>query len=82
MTVFQLLELNEGLLKKMHKVGIRTADYKYVGMFKEYKERIKNEEKTFNVINDLAVRHNLSSRSVFKIIAFLKQECPKDSLTL
>lgn len=82
MTIFQLIELNEDLLKKMHEFGIRTGDYKYVKMFREYQSRIGNNEKSFCVVKDLAARLNLSTRSVFKIIAFLKQDCTKDSLTL
>lgn len=75
MKVAEILLLCPDLLKILHKSGIKTCDYKYIGMYREYLDMRKDGCKITYIVLELAKRYGCSERFVYKYIKRLEQDC-------
>ena len=68
MTGYELLAVNENLLKKMQSAALSVDDIKYMEMYREY-ERLRNEwhKKTY-IMQYLSDEYEVSERTVYRIV--------------
>ena len=68
MTGYELLAVNENLLKKMQSAALSVDDIKYMEMYREY-ERLRNEghKKTY-IMQYISDEYEVSERTVYRIV--------------
>lgn len=68
MTGYELLAVNENLLKKMQSAALSVDDIKYMEMYREY-ERLRDEghKKTY-IMQYLSDEYEISERTVYRIV--------------
>ena len=63
-----LVEKLSFFLKTMSEFGLKTTDYKYVGLYADYLKAKEKREKFTFIVMDLANRYGISESSVKRII--------------
>lgn len=74
MRAYDLLCLMAEPLKRMSKVGIRTSDYKYIGLFQEYSELSAKGEKKEYIKASLSRRYGVSESTLIRIVKRFSQQ--------
>ena len=69
-----LVELNERLLKSLSEVGVKSGDYKHIGMFREYEKMVAGGAKKDYVKAVLAERYGMSESSVYRVVRRLSRQ--------
>lgn len=74
MKAFELLKVNESLLKAMDKVSLSISDVKYIDMLKEF-EKMKQEgcKKTY-IVQVLSDKYEIAERTFYRVIDKLTQD--------
>ena len=62
MTAYEVVSLNKELLKRLHKIGIKTDDYKWLGIYGDY-ARMKSKGDKTSYVDEY---HGLFSRRLAK----------------
>lgn len=75
MTRYEILSFNKELLRRLSDVGIRTGDYKYVDLFREYLQMITAGNKTTYTVAVLSDKYQISERKVYDVIRHLSEDC-------
>ena len=75
MTVYETLKICGSLIENLEKAGIRSSDYKYVGLFEDFREARERGEKVAYIVACLSSRYNVSERSVYEIVKRLGSGC-------
>ncbi len=74
MKLYELLDFNKELLKRLFFAGIKPEDYRYADLFADY-ERLRREgEKKTYIVAMLADKYDISERKVYSVINHLSQE--------
>ena len=68
MTVFEILNFNKELLKKMRAIGIRLEDAYYIELYKEYLVMLAGGNKVSYIVAMLADKYSVSERKVYGLI--------------
>lgn len=74
MKVIELVKISKESLKMMSDSGIRTGDWKHVGMYEEYLDMRRKCEKFRYIMAFLAEKYKLSESSIKRIIKRLSRE--------
>jgi len=74
MKVYKILFLVPELLETLHKNGIKTGDYKWINLYKEYLNMKSMHHKTGYIVAVLAERYGICERKVYKILAKMNRE--------
>lgn len=75
MTIFDILSFNKELLHRLSDVGIRTEDYRYVDLFRDFTKMITDGNKTTYAVAVLAEKYGMSERKVYGVIRQLRRDC-------
>ena len=73
MEAYKVLFLVKDLMKSMSEIGIKTDDYKYIGLCQEYNDLTSNGEKKEYARAVLAKKYSVSESTVFRIITRLNK---------
>lgn len=74
MKIYELLQFNKELLKRLCFAGIKPEDYKYADLFADY-DRLRQEgEKKTYIVAYLSDKYGISERKVYSVINHLSQE--------
>jgi len=68
MTKYELLSVNNGLLKTMDKNGIKPKHHKFIKLFEEYKKMVSNGDKITYIVTLLSTAYNISESTIYRII--------------
>lgn len=68
MTRFELITMNQTLLKTMAQNAISPKEADYIDMMIEYKEMRAKHHKVTYVVCHLSQKYNLTERTVFNIV--------------
>jgi hypothetical protein len=73
MKIYELINFNRELLKKLSDAHINTSDYKNIDVYLEYK-RLRNDglKKTY-IVSYLSDQYNMSERQVYAVIAKMER---------
>ncbi len=76
MTIYELLSLNKDSLRYLSAAGIRTKDYRYVDLFRDYTEMMGEGCKTtYAVAVLLNEKYGICERKVYDVIRRLQETC-------
>lgn len=75
MTIYELLSLNKDSLRYLSDVGIKTKDYRYVDLFRDYMKMTDGGCKTTYAVAVLAEKYGICERKVYDVIRKLKEPC-------
>ena len=68
MEIVELLSFGSKLLEKMSKFGIKTEDYKYVELYREFVRMRSDGEKYWYAVTVLSQKYGLSESKVVRLI--------------
>lgn len=74
MKLYELLDFNKELLKRLCSAGIKLEDYKYADLFADYERLNRKGEKKTYIVATLADEYGISERKVYSVINRLSQE--------
>ena len=74
MKLYELLDFNKELLKRLWFAGIKPEDYRYADLFADYERMCRNGEKKTYIVAMLAEKYSISERKVYSVINHLSQE--------
>ena len=75
MKVYEILSLAPEMLKMPHMSGIKADDYKWIDMYREYREMKSKGDKMVYIVAVLSERYNVCERKVYKVIRRMQQDC-------
>lgn len=68
MKAFELLALNQGILKLMKNASLDISDIKYLPMYQEYVRLAKEGHKKTYIVQYLSDVYEISCRNVYRVI--------------
>lgn len=74
MKLYELLDFNKELLKRLWFAGIKPEDYRYADLFADYECMCQDGEKKTYIVAMLAEKYGISERKVYSVINHLSQE--------
>ncbi len=77
MTVYDIVSLNRELLKRLHKNGIKTDDYKWLDLYNDYLQMKAENHKTSYVVAKPSSKYKVCERQVFKVVKKMSSNCSK-----
>ena len=75
MTIYEILSFNKELLRRLAEFGIRTEDYRYVDLFRDYTKMMQEGNKTTYAVAILSDKYAISGRKVYDILRHLRTDC-------
>ena len=75
MTVFEILNFNRELLKRLSLTGFKLEDCRFIDLYSEYEQMRRNGEKVTWIVTYLSGKYNVSERKVYNIIKYFKKDC-------
>ena len=68
MKAFELLALNQGILKMMKDASLDISDIKYLPMYQDYVRLAKEGHKKTYIVQYLSDEYEISCRNVYRVI--------------
>lgn len=75
MKVYELINFNRELLKKLADAGVRLNDAQYIDAYADYLEMHKNGEKVSYIVAVLSERYSISERKVYSLLKRFQSDC-------
>lgn len=75
MTIYEILSFNKELLRRLAEFDIRTEDYRYVDLFRDYTKMMQEGNKTTYAVAILSDKYAISERKVYDILRHLRTDC-------
>lgn len=75
MTLFEILNFNRELIKRLETVGFKQDDCKYLDLYRDYQEMKMGGVKKTWVVAKLAERYCVSERKVYSLIKHFGKDC-------
>ena len=79
MKVYEILSLAPEILKTLHKSGIKADDYRWIDLYRDYREMKRTGNKTVYIVAVLGERYNICERKVYKVLKRMQQDCQIDT---
>ncbi len=74
MKLYELLDFNKELLKRLYLAGIKLEDYRYADLFAEYERMCREGGKKTYIVACLSDKYSISERKVYSIVNHLSRE--------
>lgn len=75
MTIFEILKFNRELLERLHRIGVRLDDARYIDLFVEFNEMVGTGEKVSYAVAVLADKYGISERKVYSLVRHFRDDC-------
>lgn len=75
MTVFEILNFNKELLRRLMATGVKANDCVYVDLYNDYLQMRDAGNKMTYIVAMLSDKYNVSERKVYSIIGRLGKDC-------
>lgn len=75
MTVFEVLNFNKELLKRLSDIGFKTGDCNYIELYSDYDRMRKSGEKVTYIVSVLSEKYNVSERKIYGVIKRFGKDC-------
>lgn len=75
MTLFEILNFNRELLKRLISVGFKVGDSKYLELYADYVRMHNQGEKITYIVMVLSERYGVSERKIYSIIKKFETNC-------
>ena len=75
MKIFELINFNRELLKKLQEAGIRLEDARYVDLYTDYVDMHCNGDKVSYIVAVLSEKYAVSERKVYGLLKRFQSDC-------
>ncbi len=75
MKMIEILNFNRELLKRLHEVGIRLEDARYIDLYTDYIHLLNQGEKVSYVVAMLSEKYLVSERKIYTLIKRFQSDC-------
>lgn len=75
MKVFELINFNRELLKKLQDAGIRLDDVRYIDLYSDYVDMYQQGEKVSYIVATLSEKYAVSERKVYGLLKRFQSDC-------
>jgi hypothetical protein len=75
MKIYELINFNRELLKKLADAGVRLDDAQYIDAYADYLEMYKNGEKVSYIVAVLSEKYSISERKVYSLLKRFQSDC-------
>lgn len=75
MKVFELINFNSELLKKLETAGVRLRDVHYIGVYSDYMSMLQDGDKISYIVAVLSNKYNISERTVYSLLKRFQKDC-------
>ena len=75
MKVFELINFNRELLKKLQDAGIRLDDTRYIDLYSDYVDMYQQGEKVSYIVATLSEKYAVSERKVYDLLKRFQSDC-------
>lgn len=75
MKVFELINFNRELLKKLQDAGIRLDDARYIDLYSDYVDMYQQGEKVSYIVATLSEKYAVSERKVYDLLKRFQSDC-------
>lgn len=75
MTIFEVLNFNRELLRRIKNSGIRLEDADYIDLFVDFNNMIARGDKVSYAVASLADAYHISERKVYSLIKRFQTDC-------
>lgn len=75
MKLYELLDFNKELLKRLKAAGIRLEDARYIDLYTDYVRLLDQGEKVSYVVALLSEKYSVSERKVYALIKRFQSDC-------
>lgn len=75
MTVFEILNFNKELLKRLTEIGYKPDDCKYIDLYSEYERMRMSGDKVTYIVSVLANKYDVSERKIYGVIKRFGKDC-------
>lgn len=75
MKVFELINFNRELLKKLQDAGIRLDDVRYINLYSDYVDMYQQGEKVSYIVATLSEKYAVSERKVYGLLKRFQSDC-------
>lgn len=75
MKVFELVNFNRELLKRLQEAGIRLDDARYIDLYSDYVSMIGHGEKVVYIVAVLSEKYEVSERKIYDLVKRFQSDC-------
>lgn len=75
MKVFELINFNRELLKKLQDAGIRLDDARHIDLYSDYVDMYQQGEKVSYIVATLSEKYAVSERKVYGLLKRFQSDC-------
>ncbi len=75
MKVFELINFNRELLRKIQEAGIRLEDAQYIDLYSDYVDMLRHGEKVSYIVAVLSEKYAVSERKVYSLLKRFQSDC-------
>lgn len=75
MKLYELLDFNKELLKRLEAAGIRLEDARYIDLYADYVHLLAQGEKVSYVVALLSEKYSVCERKVYALVKRFQSEC-------
>ncbi len=75
MKLYELLDFNKELLKRLEEAGIRLEDARYVDLYADYVHLLNQGEKVSYSVALLSEKYSVSERKVYALVKRFQSDC-------
>jgi Mor family transcriptional regulator len=75
MTVFEILNFNKELLKRLSMIGFKLEDCRFIDLYSEYEQMRRDGDKVTYIVACLSRKYKVSERKVYSVIKRFKKDC-------
>lgn len=79
MTLFEILNFNRELLKRLISVGYKADDCRYIELYSDYERMRREGNKVTYIVSFLSERYGVSERKVYSIIKRFGTNCTESA---
>lgn len=75
MTLFEILNFNRELIKRLQSVGFKLDDCRYIELYNDYERMHKQGDKVTYIVSSLSEKYAVSERKIYSIIKRFGTHC-------
>lgn len=75
MTLFEIINFNRELLKRLISVGFKPDDCRYIELYRDYVQMHERGDKVTYIVSALSEKYAVSERKIYNVIKHMETDC-------
>ncbi len=75
MTLYEILNFNRELLKRLISMGFKPDDCRFIELYRDYEQMRSSGEKVTYIVSVLSERYGACERKIYNIIKHMETDC-------